>query len=129
MQLEDGRITILASPEKVDIEIRDHSAAISFVRVRMTPEQWATALSRLAYTTCDVHVRGLERVGLTMENRAFTFPLPEGTDYKDQKERAIEEVEHICPEGWEPDLWFNSQDSFYKLEGWPYARTTIRRWV
>lgn len=135
MKLDDGRITLLADQEGVTIEINDHVAGVPFVKVRMTPEQFCAALSRMAYTICEVDVANLEKVGKVMEHRELSFLMPERTSFRglcshdERIEVAIEEGKLACPEGWEADSYYSSQGSFFKLDGFPYARTTIRRWV
>jgi hypothetical protein len=57
------------------------------------------------------------------------FEVPKwNTDISD-KEQAMELAKEHCPYGWTPDLYFNSQDSFFYKDKKRFARTTIRRWV
>lgn len=125
MKLTDGRITILASDEGVEIELHDKDASITFAKVKFTPEQFAQALSRLAYTECKIEVYGLDKVGTKMKYESFEFEFPIGA----QREEAKRLVKEQCPEGWEPALYFNSQDSFFWRGDKQYARTTIRKWI
>jgi hypothetical protein len=63
------------------------------------------------------------------ESKSFEFKLPEGTDYHNQKQQAINTVMNTCPESWEPDTSFSSQGSFFTKGEEKWAKTTIRRWV
>ncbi len=129
MLLKDGRVSIHFRPEGLRIEVIDHEANLTFCQVELTAEQMANALSGLAYCQAKVEVGGLDKVGLRMEHETLEFPLPEGTKYRNVKEVAVEQVKYFCPDGWEADLWFSSQGSFFRLNGQEFARTTIRRWV
>ncbi len=129
MKLRDGRITILSDNEGVDIELRDYGSSIDFVKVRLTSEQFTKALSRLSFTECEVEVFHLDLVGKTQIHKNFEFEMPDGVSFKDEKKVAEEIVKRDCPEGWEPDLYFGSQNSFFTKDDKKYARTIIRRWV
>ena len=131
MQL-DGDITILVDGEKVKFEFRDEHSRVRFLVVEMDPVQFCAALGRLAHRPIKMDFRGLDKIGKVQEHRTMDFPMPEGTPRYDrtaQKMIAREEAERLCSDGWEPDPFFNSQDSFFDLDGFMYARTTIRRWV
>ena len=128
MKLKNGRITMLASEDGMKIELHDNDASITFAHIKLTPIQLAQALSRLGYTECKIEVHLLDKIGKKMKNKKFTFELPETNTFRNMdmaKKIAIES----CPEGWEPDLHFGSQGSFFTKDGKQYARTTIRRWV
>jgi len=131
MILKDGRITILFDRDnRTTIEIYDGDACIRFVQVTMTNDQVASALSRLGHTPCIVEVRGLDCVGKKREHKSFEFEIPFGEPWHEgYVDRVCEAVKEKCPQGWEPDLSFSSQDSFFDKDGKRWARTTIRRWV
>jgi len=127
MKLNDGRITMLASENGMIIELRDNDASVVFAKVEMNTKQLAQALSRLGYTTCKIEVQGLDKLGKKMEIDKLVFEIPD--DWYNEKELAMTLVKEKCPEGWTPDLYFNSQNSFFIKDGVRFARTTIRRWV
>ena len=129
MKLRDGRITILSDNEGVDIELRDYGSSIDFVKVRLTSEQFTKALSRQAFTECEVEVFRLDLVGKTQIHKSFGFEIPDGVSFKDEKKVAKEIAKRVCPEGWESDLYFGSQNSFFIKGDKKYARTIIRHWV
>jgi hypothetical protein len=129
MILKDGRITFLINREETTIEIRDNIAGITFVRVKLTPKQLSSALSRIMYTECEsVEVENLEKVGKVRESKKIEFEIPKNT-YSSDKELLKKLTDEACPDGWIPDYYFNSQDSFYMKKGKRYARVIIRRWV
>ena len=124
----EAQISIISSyDDEITITVHDKTSGISFLELVLTREQFVNAaMNHLG--RCEVKkagVRGMENVGKTMEMKSFSFEIPSWNN----KEAAIEIVQKLCPEGWEPELYFGSQDSFFRKEGKEYARTTIRRWV
>ena len=128
----NAQITLLVKQEGVIIEIRDQDAGEIFLELGLTPEQFCQALARRWRVPCEsAQVQGLEKIGKRQEYRSFEFPLPvaEGMILPDRKINAMAEVRRLCPPGWQPDEYFDSQDSFFRREGQQWARTMIRRWV
>lgn len=127
MKLKDGRVTILFGEYGMKIEVHDNDAGIRFLDISLTPEQTVSAFSRLSHTPCDVEVRNLNIVGKKQEHKEFVFEVSKES-YHDKQE-ATRIAQDVCPEGWEPDLYFDSQGSFFVVDSKQYARTIIRRWV
>jgi hypothetical protein len=78
-----------------------------------------------------MEVFDLDRVGKNMEHKRLEFQMPSGvveTAYT-RDEVAAMRAKDNCPDGWVPDLYFNSQDSYFKEMGKDMAHCTIRRWV
>lgn len=127
----NGRLTLLFGDEGATIEIRDQPSREVVCEVTLTPEQTCQALSRLGETHCKVKYGELKNVGKKEEYKEFIFEIPSISSYRreDRKTIAKEIVKEVCPEGWEPDLYFGSQDSFFTKDDKKYARTMIRRWV
>lgn len=124
-----GNITILGNDDGVYIEIKDKVSSIRIVKIKMSPEDFCqAALGRLANTRCSMEVGELMKVGKKMINKSFDVALPPEAGIREE-EIAKELTIKYCPEGWEPDLYFNSQGSFFKKDGINYARSTIRTWV
>lgn len=76
----NGKITLLASEQGLDIEVHDSDSGTTFVRGHLSIEQLGQALGRLAHTpmeSCEVY--GLDRVGKVLEMDSIEFPL-EGKD-------------------------------------------------
>jgi len=128
MEIE-GRISILVSSDRIDIEIEDSLSGESLAEVTLTPEVFCAALGRLVMNKCDVKTGDLSKVGKKMKVDKFTFPIPEDADYSTEKEIAKSIAQDNCPEGWEADSYFNSQDSFFNEDGRRWARCTMRKWI
>lgn len=126
----DGSITMLAAEDGVRIELRDNASSSLFAVVKLSPTQFCQAMSRLAHTPCEkMEVFDLEKLGKTLEYKPFEFEMPIVDFNTDRKKEADELVRKLCPKGWTPDLYFNSQSSFFRRDEKSFARTTIRRWV
>jgi hypothetical protein len=126
----NAKITMLFDDGGLNLRLEDDDANVTFVELRLNPQQVCQVFSRLCYTSVEsCEVFGLDKVGKKMENKKFEFVLPDDTvSYRD-REIVKKIAEKICPEGWELDLYFDSQGSFFKRDGKQYARCTIRRWV
>ena len=128
MKLENGQITILCSADGVKIELRDTGANITFCEVKISPENFTSALGRISQCACDVVVKGLDLIGKKHECKSLEFELSDSRwnlSYSD----IVELSKTACPDGWEPDSYFGNQNSFFQKDGKNYARCTIRRWV
>lgn len=134
----DARISITTPQNNiddavfVDIEIEDRTSNQKFVTIRMNAEQFVLAALRHV-GNCEVEsceVFSLERVGKKLELGKLEFVMPE-CDYRKRNEIACKLAMKECPEGWTPDLYFGSKDSFFNPGPGmaEMARTTIRRWV
>ncbi len=129
MKINDPRISFLINPEGTTIEITDNDAAVCFLRLRLTPEQLSSALSRLASTECESgEVFSLDKLGKQMEHKMLEFPMPESAGFGDKEAAKIAALKH-CPDGWESDQYFGSQGSFFNKKDRQWAQTRIRRWV
>jgi len=130
VKLRDARLTLLVNEDQINIEVEDCAASTVFLRLKLTPEQFTRALSRQAFVKCDSgEVFHLDRVGKKQEHKTLEFPLPKDLGYGKRKEAASAAVLERCPEGWIPDNYFSSQNSFFDKDGEPWARCTIRRYV
>jgi len=122
-------VTHCGSGEKyISIELIDEASGIHFVDAKMSFEDFAKAITGQAHMKMHFKARGLDRVGKVMEHKPFEFVIPK-CDYHDRLHIAEKIAVRICPEGWVPDKYFGSKDSFFEKDGKQYARTTIRRWV
>lgn len=130
MQLKEAGITILFNEDGLKIELHDEEAGVLFAHVALNAAQTCQAMSRLSQTRCNVEVRNLEKVGKREEYKPFIFPIPDDVGYGKERDRAATQAAlELCPEGWTPDTYFGSQDSFLIQDGKPMARCMIRRWV
>ena len=126
----EGKISIFIGRDSTTIEIYDTNANIKFCQIELTPEQLSSALSRLSYTECkSVHVMSLDKVGKKHEHKTMEFELPRDVSFKSRHSVANIVSLNVCPEGWTPDNYFGSQDSFFQKDGKQYARCIIRRYV
>ena len=123
----NGKITLLVSEDGATIELKDTASTLTFVKIKLTAEQFCKALSRVACTPCKFEVHGIDCIGKEMHMDDLVFEMPEH-DFKDRKQVACQEAKRVCPPGWTPDLYFGSQSSFLKQDGKQFARTKIRKW-
>lgn len=130
MKITDPRITILVNQEYTTIELYDAEAGCHLFEIKLTPAQLSSALSRLSHTKCQAEIFNADKVNKKMEINKLIFNI-DGIDRyaKDSKKKLSEQAIINCPDGWEPDNYFGSQDSFFEDNGHRYARVTIRRWV
>lgn len=121
-----ANVSILVGSDGATIEIRDGLSRIRFVKLTLTPEQLCRALSREVEIECEMQVTGLDKVGKKMEMANIEFEMPEENRNKELAARLAGEK---CPDGWQPDLYFGSKDSFFNRNGKLWGRTIIRRWI
>lgn len=130
MKIIDGRITVLINKDYTTIELHDTLSGGKFAQIKLSPEQLSSALSRLSHTKCEIELHGLDRLNKKMEWQKLVFEIGNVNRFeKDAKSKIFEKGLLACPEGWELDNYFDSQDSFFEKDGIKYARATIRRWV
>ena len=127
MKIENPKITMLINPDYTEIEITDSDANETIAKVKLTPEQLSTILSRQGYVNCECSTGDLTRIGKKHENKYFYFEI---TDSKEDLTLACNEA--LFKQGmqeWVPENYYQSQKSFFSKGGKDYARTVIRRWV
>jgi len=128
----NAKITMLFSEEGMNIQLHDDDSTLTFLDIHLSQQEVMSAFSRLSYTPvtkCEVYQ--LEKIGMLHENKSFSFPFDERElPYGDRKKEAYKIALQQCPEGWEVDNYFSSQDSFFTDKfGVRGARCTIRRWT
>lgn len=131
MKLKDAKITMLFNENGATIEVHDRTSALTFIEIELNQEQVCRILSRQGYVECkNVEVFNLDRINKKLVHKPFEFKIGAKniTYYKDEKKIAQETLVKVCPDGWTPDLSFDSQGSFFTKDGIRYARTTIRKW-
>lgn len=127
MKLE-GRLTLLFDDAGMEITIEDELSSTSFVKARLDAKATCQVLSRLACVNCELDVQGLDHIGKRMEHKSFEFEIPH-PGYSMNKDDICTLALSVCPAGWESDLYFGSQNSFFERDGKEFARMRIRRWV
>lgn len=127
----NGNITILVNKEGVRFEIHDADSRIQILKFTMNPEDFCSALSRLARIPCELEVNNnLDRLGKKLEVRQIEFILPNHSKFAiSHKEIASTVAKTHCPDGWEVFDNFDSQDSFFVVDDKLWAKASIRRWV
>jgi hypothetical protein len=113
----------------IAVEITDDTSGMTFVRMKLSLDAFAEAVTGLSYVHGTAEVNGLDRVGKKHEHKEFLFSLGKKVGYSGLKEKARKKIEKVCPKGWTPDTSFNSQNSFFEQDDEQWARCTIRRWV
>lgn len=126
IKLPNGRITISIREDYVNIELVDDSSSITFAEVSMSHSDFVNALGRLGRVPCKVEIGDLDNLGKVMRHKQFEFKLPKGKGYDKKAAQEIAKVK--CLAGWEPDLYFESQGSFFTKGNESWARCRIRRW-
>ena len=126
-----GKITILIGRDSTTIKVEDDVSNTNFLEIKLTPDQLSSALSRLAYTDCDLKVNGLDKIGKKHENKTFEFEIPKGLAYS--REAGTEQLRELAQsqlsDGWIAEGYFGSKNSFFEKDGKQYARCIIRRWI
>lgn len=125
-----GQISMFFDENGLRMELRDKNAITTFAEIVLNKEETCSALARHGYTPCEIEVRNLERIGRKHEHKTFEFEIPTlKIPYNLRENTIIALAKKHCPNGWIPDLYFSSQDSFFNKDGKSWARTTIRRWI
>ena len=124
------RFSILATDGIVEIEFQDDLAVNSRIVAKIPYDDFLTALgSRLVGQECDVELINPDKFGKKREHSIIEFKVADKYEYGKSEELAKEKVGAACPDGWEPDMYFSSQNSFFRKGEEMWARTSIFRWV
>ena len=123
-----SRITSTTGDGFVEITLEDSNASVNFATVQIGFAEFAQALTGRGSIKCQVRTTGLDNIGKRMEHKQIEFPLP-GATWENRQDIAMKVVADNTPDGWTPDFYFRSQNSFFDRDGQTWARCTIRRWV
>lgn len=129
MKLKTPQISIFVNADETTIEITDAEANVRFITVTLTARQFSQCLSRLSNVECNVLVQGLDKLNKKMLNKKHEFEIPDDVSRHENEDKLSEIIKKTLPEGWIPDNYYRSQDSFFSKDGKKYARTIIRTWV
>ena len=111
----------------------DYTSMLTFLKIELSAEQLLSMLSNLAYTkTKSIEINNIDKLNKKHIHKSFTFTISK-KEYlqsnKDWKELAKEKALKLCPEGWKPDLHFNSKDSIvWGEDDGRIVTTIIRKW-
>ena len=126
----DGSASIVrTSNDEIKITLYDDDAVIEFAKATLSLESFALAITGLSHVKCGIDIHGLDKVGTIMESKHHVFELPCECYDENRVWHAIEEAKKTCPEGWVPDTYFGSQNSFFMSGDKSMARCVIRRYV
>ena len=127
-----GKIDLLFDRDHgLQISVKDVNSNVTFLELKVSPEDVCALLSRQVMIPCYMTIAEIEKVGKYHRHKKFEFlidtELPSyDSGYREVvKQLAIEK----CPDGWMPDLYFGSKDSFFKKDGQDYARCIIRQYI
>jgi hypothetical protein len=126
-----ARITFLVSDGQTRLSLQCASSGALIAEVELSNEDVCAILGRQSYRSCKAQVldRGrIDIIGSTMKIDKLTFKMPE-TTYSERKKVAVAISKKECPNGWEADEYFGSQDSFFSKDGEDFASCTIRKYV
>jgi len=128
----DLRTTFLLTGEGGKLEIEDITSGSILCKIKFSPKQVCQMFGRLACVKSEsAEVYNLEKIGKKLEIDTLEFKMPKHT-WENTEEIATKEAFKLCPTGWKPDIYFNSQNSFFlrlDILDIQWARCTIRRWV
>jgi hypothetical protein len=125
---------ISTTNDHVRIEIKDKKSRLPVAIIELTYEQFGLIISGRDTWIKDGVPATLfqsDNHGKNAINKTFEFEIPFDCTYENRKKITCDTVLKVCPDGWYPDLNFNSRDSFrvdYENNK-HYAKTTIRSYV
>ena len=127
----ETRFSILADGEFVEIEFKDDLAINATITAKIPYNDFLNALgTRLSGEKCNVEIVNPQYLGKIREHQRIEFKVADERIYGDERQKlAKEKVVEVCPTGWKPATYFNSQDSFFRKGEELWARTSIFRWV
>jgi hypothetical protein len=128
-----GRITFLVGREETTIEVSDEESRTTFLKIKLTPEQLSSALSRLAYTECkNIVVTNLDRVGKKKETKEVILEISDRHRYSQNPthwDELTQFVQSKLDDGWVADNYFGRKNSFFSKDDKNYVRCFVVRWV
>lgn len=125
----NGKITMLFNKDGLSLKIKDAASGITFLRAALTSEQVMAAFSQQGLVDFEFEAMGLDKVGKQIQRDTLVFEMPEKYAWKDRDNIAEKLAVESCPEGWEPQLYFGSRNSFFQRDGREFGRIQIVKWV
>jgi hypothetical protein len=130
MELNNVKITILVSEERISIELKDGDSAITFLKANLTPDQFCSALGRLGQVKVQrCEIGDFSKLGKKLEIDKHRFEIPYELRTSSKSDQLYKIAIETCPEGWTPDNYFASQTTFFSNGDKHYASCVMRRWV
>lgn len=120
MKTNNATITISRnSNNEFTVTIRDNKSHIQFVKTRMSPHDFAMALSGLAEVECEAEYRMLECVGKTKITETRSVECPIKFKREDQSKWLAENCQE---EGWILSSYLGTQSS---VQNTPDGKTIL----
>lgn len=103
------------SDDKIVISIEDEASRTEFVEVKLSPHDFAMAVTGLSFVKVTGSVRGLENVGKkkVTEKRSVVCPL----DSYDKKDLSAWLEQNCSEQGWLLNTYLGSQGSVEYVDG------------
>lgn len=119
-----SRVTTNHGPDYVQIAVEDRASHSTFVEVRMTLEEFGSALSGMSYTHCTTEVAGLSVLGKTHQHKTEAIP---GLGHATWAQR-FDLVKPFEVDGWQADSYDMKNVNHHRVRGNDYLMT-FRRYV
>lgn len=132
MFIKEPGITILADKDSVVIQLSN--GINDFITVKLTPNQFTQALSRLMHTKCismklyDLDIINKKRISEPIEFKVSNRYLYQ-THNKFLKLLTEYKAKKICPKGWNINLYFGSSNSYFYKDKETWARTQVYKYI
>ena len=121
-------ITLLVNRDHVRLILIDNLSGLTFFKADVPGPDFLDMMARLSNVPVTADVMNIHNIGKKLVTDKLTFPMPPHS-YDDRKTVAFTEALKHCPNGWEVDNYFGSQNSFYMEDIIEYCRATIRKYV
>lgn len=128
----NGRLTITReSTGNINIEVRDSLSRTAFVKLTLTPHDFAMCLTGLSETECVMETKHMDRVG----KRKVTQPRTAHCRMDTHNRGALEEwlKEHCQEDGWNLDHYLGSSASITSVPvtegGGSILKYSVSKWV
>ena len=111
----------------VNFELKDRASGIIFFRGRMSPVDFAEAITGLAYQPIAAEVSGFENLGKVKVAEARQVKAPEGIFRKERLEEWLEATQQEA--GWTLNSYLGSQHSTTYIKGGAYLNYSVFKYV
>ena len=108
------------------VEFKELTSRVVFLEAEINYIDFVQAITGLAHVPCDITIRDLELVGKSKEQKTIVFEI---TSWDKEEIKSL--GKQNIPDGWQSDLYFNSQDSVFMDQKTQkkYARMHIYRYL
>lgn len=124
----NGKISISRnSNNEINICIEDKMSGARFIDVKMTPENFALAITNLSSLNCDFELRGLSVVGKKLEVKKELLDAKD-LSCSNYAEKILELVKPYEIDGWKVDSYDIRGYNYHKSKKDKYEMT-FRRYI